>query len=151
MASDCLSALSSLFAFTGGKRHCINMTTNIQQSHNSPAQNLWDIAVTRLSDKEKAHLDLTSTVKLDELLSAVQSKRQECEQRQWTVKQVVLRDFFTKIAKCIQKYIDVGDVTMQCDPGHAALPWAALRFLFKVCVTMESFETIHADGFLGRC
>lgn len=151
MASECLSALSSLFAFTEGKKHYINMSTSIQQSRNSPAPNLWDIAVTRLSDKEKAHLDPNSTAKLDELLSAVQSQMQECEQRQWTVKQVVLRDVFTKIAKWIQRFIEVGDTAVQYDPGHAALPWAALRFLLKVCVTIEVFEMIYVDGFSGRC
>lgn len=127
------------------------MSISIQQSSNSPAQNLWDIAVTRLSVKDKAYLDFDLTVKLDELLLAVQNKRQECEQRRWAVKQVVLRDVFTKIAKWIQKFIEVGDTIVQFDPGHAALPWAALRFLLKVRMTIEIFETICADGVLGRC
>ena len=125
------------------------MSASVQQSPAVPAQNLWDIAVTRLSEKEKAHLDFSSTDKLDELLAAVGSRMHECEQRQWTIKQVVLRDVFTKIARWIQKFIDVGDVTVQYDPGHAALPWAALRFLLKVCRISESDEAIYPHNFSG--
>lgn len=123
------------------------MSASIQQSHNSPTQNLWDIAVTRLSDKERAHLDVSSNVKLDELLSTVQSRVQECEQRQWTVKHIVLRDVFTKIARWIEKFIEVGDVTVQYDPGHAALPWAALRFLLKVCGTLNPLKRTMLNSF----
>ena len=125
------------------------MSASVQQPPAVPAQNLWDIAVTRLSEKEKAHLDFSSTDKLDELLSAVESRRHECEQRQWTIKQVVLRDVFTKIARWIQKFIDVGDVTVQYDPGHAALPWAALRFLLKVRGISESDEATYPHSFSG--
>ena len=125
------------------------MSASVQQSPTPPVQNLWEIAVTRLTDKEKAHLDFGSTAKLDELLSAVESRMQECEQRQWTVKQVVLRDVFTKIAKWIEKFIEVGDVVVQYDPGHAALPWAALRFLLKVSESCEYNEAISADRLPG--
>ena len=97
----------------------------------SPAENLWDLAATRLGEKDKAYLDLNSTTKLDDLLIAVKNRRQECEQRQWTVKKVVLRDIFTKIVTWVEKFIEVGDVAVQYGPGHAALPWAALRFLLK--------------------
>lgn len=45
---------------------------------------------------------------------------------------VVLRDVFAKIAFWIEKFVEVGDVAVQYDPGHAALPWALVRFLLKV-------------------
>lgn len=125
------------------------MSASVQQSPPPPVQNLWDIAVTKLSDKEKTHLDLSSSAKLDELLSAVKSRMQECEQRQWTVKKVVLRDVFTKIAKWFEKFIEIGDVAVQYDPGHAALPWAAVRFLLTVCATCVSNEGIYPDNLSG--
>lgn len=111
------------------------MSAASKRATTSSSENLWDLAATRLSDKDKAYLDLSSTTKLDDLLLAVSSRRQECEQRQWTVKKTVLRDIFAKIAKWVEKFIQVGDVAVQYDPGHAALPWAALRFLLKVCVS----------------
>ena len=125
------------------------MSASVEQSPEPLARNLWDAAVTRLSDKEKARLDLSSTAKLDELLSAVKSRMQECEQRQWTVKRIVLRDVLKKIAKWIEKFIEVGDVAVQYDPGHAALPWAALRFLLTVWAILQFVETMYADGLQG--
>ncbi|KAL9634405.1 MAG: hypothetical protein Q9164_004107 [Protoblastenia rupestris] len=57
---------------------------------------------------------------------------------------------FGKIAKWIQKFISVGDVAMQYDPTHAALPWAAVRFVLQACISdvqkcvfiLESMEQI---------
>ena len=45
---------------------------------------------------------------------------------------IVLRDIFAKVAAWIQTFIEVGDIAVQYDPGHAALPWALVRFLLKV-------------------
>lgn len=45
---------------------------------------------------------------------------------------VVLRDVFAKIAAWIEKFVEVGDIAVQYDPSHAALPWALVRFLLKV-------------------
>lgn len=116
------------------------MSASVQQSPAPPTRNLWDIAALRLSEKEKTHLDLNASAKLDGLLSAVKSRMQECEQRQWTIKEVVLRDVFAKIAKWIEKFIEIGDVAVQYDPGHAALPWAALRFLLKISTNTPSLS-----------
>lgn len=127
------------------------MSASVQQSPAPPTRNLWDIAALRLSEKEKTHIDLNASAKLDGLLSAVKSRMQECEQRQWTIKEVVLRDVFAKIAKWIEKFIEIGDVAVQYDPGHAALPWAALRFLLKVCTTCGSDEALYVDGLPGLC
>ena len=151
MPSTCLYKISICPTSRGQIITSGKMSASVLQSPTPPARNLWDVAVTRLSDKEKAHIDLIPTAKLDELLSAVHGGIEECKQRQWTVKGIVLRDVFTKIAKWIEKFIEVGDVTVQYDPGHTALPWAALRFLLKVCATCECGEAICADGLPGFC
>lgn len=121
-----------------------------ERANTSSSKNLWDLAATRLSDKDKAYLDLNSTTKLDDLLQVVSSRRQECEQRQWTVKKTVLRDVFAKIAKWVEKFVEVGNVAVQYDPGHAALPWAALRFLLKVCIA-DGIRMSIADCIEGLC
>jgi hypothetical protein len=74
---------------------------------------------------------------LQDLLSAVQEKQKECIEKQWSIpggsgNTIKVRDIFTKITKWIEKFIEVGDVAVQCDPGHAALPWAAVRAILKV-------------------
>lgn len=51
----------------------------------------------------------------------------------------------------------VGDALMQYDPGHAALPWAAIRFLLQATVNdveiygnmLQSLELI--SNLLARC
>ena len=47
---------------------------------------------------------------------------QEYEQLQWIIKGIVLRDVFTKIAKRIEKSVDVGEVVVGVSPD-------TLRFL----------------------
>jgi hypothetical protein len=41
---------------------------------------------------------------------------------------IYFRDVYNHIASCVQKFREVGDVAIQYDPGHAALPWAGVRF-----------------------
>lgn len=102
------------------------------------SSNLWDAAAATLSEKEKASLDFASSRKLDELLALVNERKAECLQRRWSVKRsngkerVVLHDVFAKIAVWIDKFVEVGDMAMQYDPGHAALPWAGVRLLPKL-------------------
>ena len=58
-------------------------------------------------------------------------------EKQWSIpggtgNTMKIRDIFAKITKWIEKFIEVGDVAVQYDPGHASLPWAAVRFVLKV-------------------
>ena len=85
-----------------------------------------------LTDKAKAQLDGHSSAQLEELHSTVKSKMQECEQLRWMMEGIVLRDVFTKVAKRIEKSVDLGEVIVQYDPAHDELPYATLRFLLKV-------------------
>jgi hypothetical protein len=39
-----------------------------------------------------------------------------------------------KIIFWIDRFKDVGDNAVQYDPGHAALPWAAIRFILQAAV-----------------
>jgi len=45
---------------------------------------------------------------------------------------VIFVDLFGKIIKWIDLFKQVGDVAVQYDPVHAALPWAGVRFLLQV-------------------
>ena len=58
-------------------------------------------------------------------------------QNQWKVKRkdgrdIVLRDVFNKITDSINKFKEVGDMLVQYDPAHAAIPWAVVRFVLQV-------------------
>ena len=71
--------------------------------------------------------------------------------KRWTVPRggnknaVVLRDVFTKIAVWIDKFMVVGDMAVQYDPAHAALPWALIRFLLKVRIKCGTTHTIYKN------
>jgi hypothetical protein len=40
---------------------------------------------------------------------------------------VILRDVFENIIKWVTKFKEVGDMAVQCDPGHTVLPRAGVR------------------------
>lgn len=74
---------------------------------------------------------------LDDLLRVVAEKRRICLEKQWKYTRrngdtVVIRDSLNKVVEWIKRFQEVGDVAIQYDPAHAALPWAGIRFLLKV-------------------
>lgn len=101
---------------------------------------LWDQAVAALKDEDKQNIDFQRTNKhaiLADILEEVKKKKQACIERRLKYKRkngeyVVLYDVYEKMVKWVTKFKEVGDVAMQYDPGHAALPWAAIRFFLQV-------------------
>ena len=108
---------------------------------------LWDKAVQALKEKDKQNVDFQRDDRraiLVDVLGVVQKRKQTCIERRLKYKRsngdsVHLYDVLGKIAKWVNKFKEVGDVAMQYDPGHAALPWAAIRFLLQVCLGVECF------------
>jgi ankyrin repeat domain-containing protein 50 len=66
----------------------------------------------------------------------VEKKREECEEKRWKFningRQIILRDVAEKVIVWINKFKEIGDVAVNFDPIHAALPWAGVRFLLQV-------------------
>ena len=82
-------------------------------------------------------LQTSSIVGPKDILKDVEGCRKAYDSHQWTIsagqKRIVKpRDLFFKIASWLQKFVEVGDAAVQFDPVHAALPWAAVRFILKV-------------------
>lgn len=66
-----------------------------------------------------------------------QSSRQRLEDKSWSFKRkngetVYVRELLAKESKWINHFKDIGDIIVQYDPVHAALPWAGVRFLLTV-------------------
>ena len=101
---------------------------------------LWDNAFKALKEKDKQSVDFQRTNKraiLEELLVEVQKKKQDCLTRRLKHKRsngdsVHIYDVCEKIVKWVNTFKEVGDAAVQYDPGHAALPWAAIRFFLQV-------------------
>jgi hypothetical protein len=105
--------------------------------------NLWSEAYNSLNEnlKEKAHFPMhlgsNDEDAIPDILKIVEGKKQSCLDQRWQVKighgkVIVVRDVLERIVKWIDKFKAVGDSAMNFDPVHAALPWAAIRFVLQV-------------------
>ncbi|KAL8720548.1 MAG: hypothetical protein Q9181_007895, partial [Wetmoreana brouardii] len=127
--------------------------------------NLWDKAVDSLSDDDKQAIDFSRNDKsaiLSDVLQAAEQKKQICMQKRWKYTKkngdvVIVRDVCEKLIKWVNKFKETGDLAVQYDPGHASLPWAAVRFFLQLSVNdvqtfgamAEGLETVSSQ--ITRC
>ncbi len=73
---------------------------------------------------------------LDHLCKVAKRKEKECAEKRWRFelhgRKIIMRDVVHKVVKWLDLFKQVGDVAVQYDPGHAALPWAGVRFFLEV-------------------
>jgi len=71
-----------------------------------------------------------------EVRSKVQESKEQCLEKQWKFtwngEEIKLRDIAGKIVDWISKFVQIGDIVIQYDPVHSAIPWAGFRLLFQV-------------------
>jgi hypothetical protein len=104
------------------------------------SKDLWKRAVDALSDDVKSQIDWTQDQKrvpLGNLLQLTEDAQKQAADKAWSFKRpngdkVNVRDVLTKVAKWLNHFKDVGDLAVQYDPAHAALPWAGFRLLLNV-------------------
>ena len=122
---------------------------NEEDQHVSAAiQSLWDRAINSdgLSPQEyktltDAGLGVASreaAFAVDAVRSIIDGILNKKNGALWKIKfrgeEVVLRDVGMKILRWVDAFKQIGDTIVQYDPAHAALPWAAFRFLLQACV-----------------
>ncbi|KAH0420269.1 hypothetical protein CcaCcLH18_14102 [Colletotrichum camelliae] len=87
---------------------------------------------------------------IDGLISQAEEKQEELEKNRhkWSVKagkhKLELRPLFDSMIKWLDKFKSIGDLVSSFDPVHAALPWAAFRFVLQHLVA----EQEHSDKFV---
>ena len=105
---------------------------------------LWEGAFDELSTEDQEQLDFSCDGPYpspSSVLSSVSEKRDECIRKQWVLytskngEKLMVRDLFNSISTWIDQFKRLGDAAIQYDPGHAALPWAAVRFFLQVNVS----------------
>lgn len=103
------------------------------------SMDLWQKALATLDDDLKASLDFKNSTKrdiLEKTLKTAEEKKQIALKRRWKIKiknkEVVVRDVLEKIIKWLDHFKAIGDIAVQYDQAHAALPWAGVRFLLEV-------------------
>jgi len=121
-----------------------------QQPQTAYAPSLWQEAWKKLPEDVRTYFQ--STLNLDEadtrgsgaakqVLAIVAEVRDICEKQKLidTIddgkrsKRVIVRDLADKLINWMSKFVAVGDALMQYDTGHAAIPWAIIRFILQVC------------------
>lgn len=115
---------------------------------------LWENALKSLSNEDQQILSLKGLEKVEILgntLDAAKKARDFYVEKQWTFEwkgeKIRVRDVAEKIFLWVEKFKAVGDIIIQYDPGHAALPWGAFRFLLLVC---SLFSSIKACSFSDK-
>jgi hypothetical protein len=121
---------------------------------NAQTHDLWKKAVDSLDPQVIAGLDPAKTGMRD-IVTAVfrlaQTKRDESVKKRWRVSRrgkqdIIVRDVMEKIIFWINRFKDVGDNAVQYDTGHAALPWAAVRFILQAAVNYTEVERDILEG-----
>jgi hypothetical protein len=108
----------------------------------SPRKALWTVAADELTPEDKQYVDFFPSDQLtilNSVLAATEEKKRECLEKRWKYtnrrgEKIVIRDLIDKIIVWVDKFKSAGDMLMQYDSAHAALPWAGIRFFLQLAV-----------------
>ena len=109
------------------------------------SNNLWASALETLAHSDRQQLTLYDgqdrLAILSDLQVLTESAKGQCIKKRWRFRRpgrngetIVLRDIFQKMVVWVDIFKQIGDTVVQYDPGHAALPWAGLRFILQVAI-----------------
>ncbi|KAG5803404.1 hypothetical protein H9Q74_012197 [Fusarium xylarioides] len=109
---------------------------------NSPFEvQLWLKSVERLEPS-----DISAAQDIESLISQTKEKQREFERKRhsYTINlgnhSLDLRKCFDKIVHWLNMFKEIGDVASSFDPVHAALPWAAFRFVLQAVVAGKDYK-----------
>lgn len=109
---------------------------------------LWSQALNNLSEADQKELDLNTKVQdecFDTIQQIITTQLQPKEDSSSVIftrkgKPVTVRVALENIVHWLDNFKKVGDIVIQYDPGHAALPWAALRFVLEAVVNKQTIK-----------
>ena len=112
------------------------------------SHDLWTAALNALKEEDRKLVGFDGQHRLDvlsDLGQLVAAARDTSIKKRWRFHRpgngqtVILRDLFSKIVVWIDRFKDIGDIVVQYDPVHVAVPWAGVRFLIQVCRITNTF------------
>lgn len=113
--------------------------SGLPSSPQPTVQSLWDAALKKLGTKDQEQLTQASTsseIDIKRLIELTRGKQKECDGKTWKFhfagKEIILRDVAEKIVSWLTRFKDFGDIAVNFDPVHGALPWAGVRILLLV-------------------
>ena len=108
-------------------------------------EDLWASALSKLTEADRQHVTFDGQDRvtvLSDLECLTRDSKDQCIKKRWRLRRpghggetIVLRDLFSKIVAWIDRFKEVGDIVVQYDPVHAALPWAGVRLLLEIAVS----------------
>lgn len=115
---------------------------------------LWEVAASR--SKKALPQEIVDADPSNILLNVcdeAKARQDESERKQWKVKkpgksgeEVKLREVYGVIVSCAEKFRDVGDLVVQADPVHTALPWLVIRTCLSVGINEHEMYGIMIQG-----
>ena len=112
------------------------------QSQQAPhGKDLWGKAFQRLEGEERDTLNLMNTSgsyvdTLSSLCDDLDQKLDQSKQKKLQIeihgRPIIVQDVVSRTLDWINKFKEIGDIVVQYDPVHAALPWAGVRLLLEV-------------------
>jgi len=82
------------------------------------------------------------TTSIEENIVGIENERKG---KEWKIpflgNVIVMKDIAMEMLRWVHKFREIGDIAIQSDPIHAALPWAAFRFLLKVNINRQLLYT----------
>ncbi|RPB27788.1 hypothetical protein L211DRAFT_802384, partial [Terfezia boudieri ATCC MYA-4762] len=127
------------------------------------SNDLWAKAYHKAPDKLKQHLaaNLNNPDILQDVLQrAIQAKEANVAKQlklKWGDREFDLQETADRLVRWITKFMQVGDIAVQYDPVHAALPWAGVRFVLLLVVGQQEKLAAAIVGMervsvlIGRC
>ena len=125
-------------------------TTPHDPSAERGGNDLWAKTYNELPDELKQQLGTDKLGTLQSVLNAATQAKEANMATRLKLRgggtEVDVQETADRLIGWIIKFKEVGDIAMQYDPVHAALPWAGVRFILLVCSTthlylLPRFET----------
>lgn len=103
---------------------------------------LWQKALDALSPKHRDVIPPHLAYKPEELLLELDKCSSQSKGKLIRLpngETFFVRDVLEKTSRWVRNLVAVGDAVVQYDPGHAALPWAAVRLILQVKCPLEAW------------
>ena len=115
-------------------------------------ENPWRVAFREVRQDVKSDFENVEKVDvLSDVLDLATSRQQEFFKKKWSYKKrnnkvIYFHENYAKIVAGLQRFKEIGDLVVQYDPAHAALPWAAVRFFLQTAITRHEIDTAMLEG-----
>jgi len=115
------------------------------------SNDLWTKAYHELPDELKQQLGMSkpesATLRsvFDAVVQAQEANMANRLKLKWGDKEIDAQETADRLVGWITKFKEVGDIAVQYDPVHAALPWAGVRFILLVRSTIHYLYVIFTE------